>query len=284
MVGASTSMHLEAKNNAESSVQATSSIDQLLQQNGIDPKGNPFEVFYFIIMVVFMQDQTKSQTDNINQFASQMQSVNKCSEEWTQVRAAFFAGDQDAGGGDTSQIAMCKGIAHLLNTIFGKFMDSPQWPYGKFNEDLDEGRFSLDGNKFNALMAAFTTGGVDPNQWCPTLGDSAVDLLKSLDSMSGLFMNTWDAPMPPMLLSQMWEQANQDPVTHNLPDPINLQVFTNSLSDVSGVLNGMGGIESSKLQMAQQVFNRLLSFVKDMLNDWMKQRSSFGRSMSQANS
>ena len=252
---------------------APGSVESILKQHHFSEKGHPFITFYLLIMNKMMGSQTKAETQSINKFAGQLKNMSKYLGEWENIKIEF---DGAENGPNFHQFSQACG--KLLNDIFGNVLKEIGLP--PFNANgfpLNQDTFKSFVQYINLATPTFMA------EYCPTLGIHAQSLLKNMDSFSIYFTTSHSLPHPDGNLSQVWANAKGLNDPHGMPQPEILQGNLDNLSEGNGLLTGVSGVESSTLQMKQQSYNRLQSFIKSMLSDWSQMKKSFNASMSQAN-
>ena len=253
---------------------ALSPIDRILQQQGA--LGNPFKEFYLIIMDVMMGSQSSAQQQNIDKFAGQLNAMNGYLARWEDMKSDFYASSNIH---ESSQ-PFVSDTSKLMNDIFGKWMKQVNLPqFGDLHQ-----------NYLNMQAIKKYLVNVPPsslNQFFPVLGGkNALSLLKNIMPLVPFFSSrTSGRRGPDDSFDSIWASASgtNNNAENFLPKPSLIQSYQDEFSEGSGMLGGVGGVESSTLQMKQQSFNRLQSFIKSMLTDWVQAKKNFNSSMSQAN-
>lgn len=241
-------------------------LETILASSGIPQKGSPFALFYYLIKDVFMDKYTTKSEKNINQFAQQLQRISTLLRLWDDVHAAF-----DSQNSKQFMAAM----GNFLNLLCGKFTGNVFPTNGT----------PCDGNWFGVLVAQVSSPGFNYKKYFPTLGSNIVAVLQSVSNFKSLFcyFKTPDKPtVQPTDIATIWQKAETGG-QQGLPDPEAITGYVNNLSENNATLGGISESESSKLQYAQNEFNQLQSFIKDMIKDWIEIRKVNITSMSSAN-
>ena len=271
-------------------------IDKLLKQNGINAKKEPFRAYYFIVMVVMRGTETNSQENNLNTFANQLKGVSNNTNAWNQFKSAYENVGADILAGDSSSTInaanskFCDAAGKLMNQVFGKYMSShgiPKFQSGPLSDSTVTSMFK----NVQSIVTGAAAGNKSDEETLakcfPGLGKNISGVISNLKTLKTQFTSTRGGPVsaPP---SVSWRKAINGKATGvagiSLPSPDVMQPYLNAFSEGASTIDGVGGVESSKLQMAQQDFNQLQSFVKSLMTDWITQRKSFNSSMSQAGS
>ncbi|MDN3504357.1 MAG: hypothetical protein P0S95_02125 [Rhabdochlamydiaceae bacterium] len=261
---------------------AANTVAGILAKHHLSAKGNPFITFYLIIMDKMMGSQTNAETQNIDKFAGQLKNLTQYLNDWNAIKQQF----DDAANNIwyNHYQPFCIACSKLLNDVFGKFMHDIGLPL--FPENGEAGQAA----NFKALLSTVESSSNTDllMKDCPTLGLHARTLIKSVSTLSIFFTTSHYQTHPDGNLQTLWNNAEiggvPNPATgHGMANPEILQKYLDQLSDGNGILTGVSGAESSTLQMKQQTFNRLQSFIKNMLSDWVQMKKSFNSSMSQAN-
>ena len=261
-------------------------INNLLKADGINPANKPFKSYLFVVMVVMEGVETKKQEANITKFANQLKRVSMNTNAWDKFKSAFDAigtavnsgTKENTQGAYNAEATFFNAAANMMNTVFGKFMAAKGYsPFEANGDTLDS--YTIDG-MFEAIGKLSPS---DLQKYFPASGPHITGIIGNLNNIRNLFCapkhngTVYDNPF------DTWVDAT-DAGTNGLPKPSMLQSILDNFSEGASTIDGMGGPESTKLQMAQQVFNRLQSFVKSMLTDWVSQKKSFNGSMAQAGS
>ncbi|MCF7851951.1 MAG: hypothetical protein K9M07_01775 [Simkaniaceae bacterium] len=237
-------------------------------------KGDPFELFFYYVTVVMQQDQTQSQSQNIYNLSDQLSQMTGYLNDWNSVKSSFYASASSVNDDQTPEFR--GGLGKVLNELFQPYMNYIGVP--SFPED---GSISADTYQNYTKLSNYIENAPDSELNQTVLGTAVRGIMQNTDQLA-VFLNPSKTPLSLNLFWQSCMSGNADNL--NLPNPILLQPFVNALSEGAGTLGGISSTESSKLQYSQNQFNRLQSFIKDMLNDWVTQRHNFNSAMGQANS
>ncbi|MDN3504355.1 MAG: hypothetical protein P0S95_02115 [Rhabdochlamydiaceae bacterium] len=261
-------------------------INNLLKQDGINPADKPFKSYLFIIMVVMEGIETQKKESNIDKFASALKAVSRNTTAWENFKNAFYAIGTSSNSGvkENTQAAynvestFFNASAGMLNSIFGNYMATHG--YSPFEANGD----SLNVHTIDSIFSNIAElSPADINKYFPAIGSNIKNIITNINSLRKLFESDYHNGNAYANPFDTWKDA-LNAGTNGLPKPTMLQAYMDSFSEGASTISGVGGPESSKLQMAQQDFNRLQSFIKSMLTDWVAQKKSFNSSMAQANS
>ncbi len=273
-------------------------IDEMLQEVGA-LNGHAFKAFYFLISEIFLKGQGNSDQKNIARLADNLKELSGWAKRFNEIKAMFY-GARDS---DAPVYNFAPKVADYINDLLAPLNDRqfhvPSSPAGINIEVFDrmistlEAQQQADPEKFDELFPAMG-------------GSSLCKILRGIEEMGPtvFFHDNQDpdyaklAPKFPTLgllscdpdLKEYWnkiengqnilnrlvEKYHEDGSEYWENDPINIanaQYMSsdiNSMSQVSSLLTGVSSTESSKLQYKEQEYNRLMSFVKEMLSDWQK--------------
>ncbi|MDN3504358.1 MAG: hypothetical protein P0S95_02130 [Rhabdochlamydiaceae bacterium] len=249
-----------------------SALENLLKSSGIPLKGKPFQLFYFYIKDVFMGRDVKAEEQNINKFAKQLTDLTSYFNEWENIKSQFFA----AGSGTDTSKAFRAAVGTFLNSIFGRL---------GFH-------FATNGNPIDSLnfegaiqsIGDLSVYGLQVKY--PVLGENVVSIVNCLKPLEGYFGENYNNGIPPKSLIDFWNSANGGgqaiPSGGNLPNPEIISPVINALSEGASSLSGISSSNASKLQFAQNEYNRLNSFIHNMLSAWLNIRKGLNSKMTQA--
>ncbi|MDN3504354.1 MAG: hypothetical protein P0S95_02110 [Rhabdochlamydiaceae bacterium] len=274
--------------------QSSGWVDNLLKQNGINAKKQPFRAYYFLVMVVMRGMNTNAKESNMDKFAGELKGVTNNTNAWNQFKSAFdnvgaaVIGNEGSSKFDSADNAYYAAAGNLLNQVFGKYMASQGIPpFGSGTLDQKTVGSLLQNVQTLVANAAAGSGSAEKTlaQCFPVLGKNVGNLATNISALSNTFTAAQAGAPTSYSPSELWLKAiNASSSVSALPDPQSLQPYEDAFSEGEGTLSGVGGAESSKLQMAQQSYNQLQSVVKSLMSDWVTQRKSFNSSMSQAGS
>jgi len=247
-------------------------LETLIKGSGVPLKGKPFQLFYFLIKDVFMGKDVKSEEKNINKFAKQLTTITAYFKEWESIKSQVFAA---SSGTDTSR-AFRGAVGKLLNSIMNRLGLSFPTDGSDISIKMFEGAIGMLTNLSVAqLDKAF-----------PVLGVNSRSILSSLDQFMAYFGADPETKIKPHDLSSFWNMANAggQPIDGggNMPNPTVVTPFLDALSEGSSTLSGISASNTSKLQYAQNEYNRLNAFVHNMLSAWLNIRKGMNLKMSQA--
>ena len=247
-------------------------LEALLKNSGIPMKGKPFQLFYFLIKDVFMGKDAKSEEQNIDKFAKQLTTITAYFKQWEDIKEQVFG----ASSGPDTTTAFREGVGKLLNSLLKRL----GW------------LFAINGAPINiidfqaAISQLATISDSELEKVFPVLGVSVRSIMSDLNKFVAYFGEDPNQKIKPLDLSSFWKMANSGgPAIDgggNMPNATVVTPFLDALSEGSSVLSGISASNSSKLQYAQNEYNRLNAFVHNMLSAWLNIRKGMNGKMSQA--
>ncbi|MDN3504361.1 MAG: hypothetical protein P0S95_02145 [Rhabdochlamydiaceae bacterium] len=245
-------------------------INALIKSSGISPKGQPFQLFFFFIKEVFMNNDIPVTEKNIDKFAKQLETMSDYSNAWENIKNMVFQNDK----GTVNQKAFVGAVGAFINKLCSKlgvsFPTNGSW--------LSKYQFTQLIKKVTAMTPAQQVDAF------PLLGQNALSVLNSLNSFVSYF--SIGPYSRPQTLSALWNNVNNGgpamPNGSHMPNPHAFSSFFDALSEGSSILSGVSQSNSSKLSYAQNQYNRLNAFVHVMLSDWQNIRKGMNVKMAQA--
>ncbi|MCF7806246.1 MAG: hypothetical protein K9M07_01780 [Simkaniaceae bacterium] len=249
-----------------------SEIAQLLSENGMSEKSNPFMLFYFYLTMVLGGDRMKEGAANIDKFSAQLKEMSSYLNLANAIKSEFY-GCADAD----HSVDVRNAVKTFLNTMLGTFFENvkafPPFKGGKEGQ-MDNTYFSIVLQYIQKQQTDGNTQFFEKN--FPTLGQNVINLMTNLQSLgSCVFVLEGNQPEN---IHSLWQKA-QSSGGYGLPNAYILQPYIDCLSEESTTVGGIASAESSKLQYAVGVYNKLEACVHDLMNQWLVQRKRFDTSM-----
>ena len=262
----------EGNSDGSAAFMSAQAMSVMLKSSGVPLKGKPFELFYYLIKDVFMGKDVNAEEANINKFAKQLETLTTLFNAWEDIKEEVYA---SASGTDTSQKFVIK-VATLLNRLLK--------PLGfKFPTN---GQAIESSDFHSALQMVNELSAYGMKQDFPVLGNNVISLLDNLSSLSKYFCEDKRAKIEPISLLVLWKDVQSGgsaiPKNGNMPNPEAYSSVQDSLSEGASILSGISASNSSKLQYAQNEYNRLNAFVHNMLSAWLNIRKGLLGKMAQA--
>lgn len=246
-------------------------IDEMLKDLGLiqdpdNPDPNiPFAAFFFLTFAVFGQTHQNEALDNIDGLATNLKELTKYFNLFNEMKNLAYDKDNSTQYG----WQFFSKAKSLVNLIAGKEL--------VFN---DGNKFSTDDIRAIQNYISTLKSEITENKPSNTvIGNGAViDTLNNILALNNVdVVNMWKSLDTSTI---NWDDATS--VGNFNTAMKEFSKFTNTISEIGSRFEGVSGATTSTLQFNQNNYNQMMSFYKEMLNDWSTMKKASNGAMSQA--
>ncbi len=259
----------------------------------------PFQEFYYLITEIFLKKEGSANQKDVARLADNLKELSGWAKRFNELKAKYYGAKDSSKPVYDFATDTISFINDLLAPLNDRVFHIPNSPNGACIEVYDtmveelEKRIQDDPETYDKLYPAIG-------------GSNLTKILRGLEGMGGgvFFHDPNNDKYADMVqkyrrvpdyicahdLKAYWEHiSHADDIYDRLVkkyhedgseywenDPIliaraaDMSDDVDSMSQVSSLLTGVSSTESSKMKYKEEQYNRMLSFVKEMLNDWQK--------------
>ncbi|MDN3504352.1 MAG: hypothetical protein P0S95_02100 [Rhabdochlamydiaceae bacterium] len=234
------------------------------EKNRLDKATDPFHAFYYMVAEHMDVRDLKTMESKINVLAGDLDTMQQFVGLAEKIRQDFDAGKPGSAPVIRNGVPIDPDkqiridVAQLLNGLVGKNV------------------FPADGSQLTYNQFETALGFVGGSSQTKVFGDATVkQVINSIMKGFGITSSNNDLFYGATTLKAIWQKTESgtptEPGQPPLPDPTYVQPFLDQISVVAGVMKGMSGAETSKLNYSEKRYFMVVSYLKSMFGYYFKE-------------